>query len=223
MSESPRRIARLSLVFLLCLSFAMLHAASASGTEALRAEALDSQTLRLSWDILSAENGMFSVSLCEEDTQRCWLAGSTAAHTFVLNTLEPGARYSVHVSGGNGAEAQISVTMPGEKQSSATQATPGLGNLGGEQQASVVGNASSQLLGASTIAVFWAEAGSGSHMYTVTLCEADASLCRLLGTTHETVFAMDGLTAGSAYTVHIGASGGNSIAYDFIMPVTKDN
>ena len=141
----------------------------------------------------------------------------------MLNTLEPGARYSVHVSGGNGAEAEISVTMPGEKQSSATQATPGLGNLGGEQQASVVGNASSKLLDASTIAVFWTEAGSGSHMYTVTLCEADASLCRLLGTTHETVFAMDGLTAGSAYTVHIGASGGNSIAYDFIMPVTKDN
>ena len=223
MKESPRGFARLSLVFWLCLCFATLHAAGASGSEALRAEAIDSQTLLLAWDMPGTDNCTFSVSLCQEDTQRCWLAGATVAHAFLLNSLEPGARYSVHINGGNGAEAETPVTMPGEKQSSAEQASPGLGNLGDAKQKSVVGNASSQLLDASSVAVSWTEADSGSHMYTITLCWADASHCRLLGTTNETTFAIDGLTAGVAYTVHIGASGGNSIAYDFIMPVTKDN
>ena len=50
MKESPRGFARLSLVFWLCLCFATLHAAGASGSEALRAEAIDSQTLLLAWD-----------------------------------------------------------------------------------------------------------------------------------------------------------------------------
>ena len=223
MKKSPGTLVRLSLVLLLCLNFAALSTADASETEALRAQAIDSQMLRLSWDIPSAANGMFSVSLCQEDTQRCWLAGSTAAHTFLLNSLEPGTHYSVHVTGGSGAQAETTVTMPGQKQSAAPQATPGLGILGGTQAKSEVGDASVQFLDASSAAIFWAEAGSGSYTYTVTLCEADASLCRLLGTTGEKAFAIDGLAAGAAYTVRIGASGGNSIAYDFIMPVTKDH
>lgn len=222
MQKSPRGLTRLCLFFCLCFYFGILHAACALGTEALRAEALDSQTLLLSWDIPSAENGTFSVSLCQEDTQRCWLAGSTVARTFLLNQLEPGARYSVHVSSGNGAQAEISVTRPGEKQSAATQTAPGSGNLGGTQKTSTVSNVSSQLLDATTLAIFWNEASSGSFTYTVTLCEADASLCRQLGSTSGTAFAIDGLTAGVACTVRIGAAGGNSIAYDFILPETND-
>lgn len=222
MKVSPRGIVRRSLVILLCLSLVTLPAAKASDTEALRAETLDSQTLRLSWELPSADNGMFSVSLCQEDTQRCWLAGSTAAHTFLLNSLQPGVRYSVHVNGASGAQAAVTVTMPGEKTNADPQGTPGLGALGGAQPKSSVSDASVRLLDAASVAITWAEAGSGSYTYTVTLCEADASLCRLLGTTGETTFAIDGLTAGDAYTAHIGASGGNAIACDFIMPVTKD-
>ena len=197
--------------------------AGASGAEALRAETIDSQTLRLTWDFPSAENSMVSVSLCQEDTQRCWLAGSTVAHTFLLNSLEPGARYSVHVNGGNSAQAEITVTMPGDKPTSAAQAAPSLGIAGGAAKASLVSDASVRALDASSVAVTWAEATDGTYVYSVTLCQADASLCRLLGTTGETTFAIDGLNAGVAYTVRIGASGGNSIAYDFILPVTNDD
>lgn len=223
MNKSAGRLVRFSLVIVLCLSFTALSAARASGAEALRAQAIDSQTLCLSWDMPGADNGMFSVSLCQEDTQRCWLAGSTAAHTFWLSSLEPGARYSIHVTGGSGAQAAATVTMPGKKQSAATQAATGSGILGGAQSKSEVGDASVQFLDASSVAIFWAEAGSGSYTYSVTLCQEDASLCRLLGTTGEKAFAIDGLTAGAAYTVRIGASGGNSIAYDFTMPGTKDD
>ncbi len=213
-----------AILFFLCLCLAAVPAVAASVSEVdvLYIELFKHNLLCLTWDLPRPDSGMYTVSVCQEGTQSCRFSGTTTARTYLLGSLEPDIPYSLHVGYANGGTVETKGTLPREKPAADGEGVTAAPLLPRAQTDPVTGNPSVQLLNASTVAVSWAENGKDNTVYSVSLRKTDDATEIPVGTTTESIFAIDGLSAGADYTVFIQASGSNRIMYNFHMPAAGD-
>ena len=183
-----------------------------SEIDSLQSDVTDGGALLLSWTEQSEGPFMYTVTLCNNDTLACQLAGTTAATSFILDTLDADTSYDIHVSAAQGNTAGLTVTTP-EAQTGGDDAAANARY--GSAAESVVTGVGVSPIGDASFAVSWTEETEGFFRYSISLVEADAAQPVLQGTTTGRSFVLEGLIPGAEYAVQIGTAEETAVSYAF--------
>ncbi len=215
---------RLTCIILLVLSVVLPAAAPASAENAavsrienLKADATDSRSLLLSWTELSEGPFLYTVTLCNNQTLACQLAGSTTAKSFVLDFLDADTSYSFHVGAAEGNTLELTLTTP--EQAAETGGEDGAASaLYGQANESVIRDIAVSRMDGGALLVSWTEDAKGAFRYSLSLCETEDSQPVFQGTTTATSFVMDVPEQSAGYCIQIGTTADNTVSYVFPAP-----
>ena len=201
-------------------SAALADGMNVSEIDGLRTDVTDGGALLLSWTEQSEGPFMYTVTLCNNDTLACQLAGATAATSFILDTLDADTSYDIHVGAAQGNTAGLTVTTP-EAKTGGDDAAPS--TRYGSATESVVSGVSVNPIGGGAFVVSWTEETEGFFRYSISLSEADAAQPVLQGTTTGRSFVLEGLAPGAEYDVQIGTAEETTVSYTFTAIINESS
>ena len=215
---------KLTCIILLVLSAVLPAAAPAlaenaavSRIENLKADVTDSRSLLLSWTELGEGPYLYTVTLCNNQTLACQLAGSTTAKSFVLDFLDADTSYTFHVGAAEGNALELTLTTP--EQAAGTGGEDGAASAPyGQAKESAIRDITVSRLDGGVLLVSWTEDARGAFRYSLSLCETADSQPVFQGTTAAPSFVMDAPEQSPGYCVQIGTTADNTVSYVFPAP-----
>ena len=198
---------------------ALADSGDISQVDNLRADVMDGGALLISWTEQNEGPFTYTVTLCNNDTMACQLAGTTIAKSFILDNLDANTGYDIHVGAAGGNAAGLTVTTPEtEAKHSATASSV----LYGSANESAIGGVTLRWIGDTSLIVSWTEEAEGSFRYSISLRGTDAPQPVLQGTTTAWSFVMDGLEPGAGYCIQIDTDAETAVSYSFTAPEPEE-
>lgn len=203
------------MVVLPAASSALAESAPVSHIEALQADANDGGSLFLSWTELSEGPQLYTLTLCNNQTQACQLAGTTVSKAFTLDYLDAETSYTFHVGTADGNALELTLATP-ERAAEAGE-NGAASALYAQANESVVRDIAVARLDDNTLFVSWTEDTPGAFRYTLSLCETEGSQPVFQGTTASTSFVITAPENSPVYSIQIGTAEETTVSY--VLPV----